>query len=521
MSSQFRSSAPYTSRSINFDDANISNLVPDLLLAYLRTYVNARDKGWQSAENFRQELLERVVTQLEHHFTFPHHTSMSKLNLRIILRVRVKLCAIVIDKLLKHFQMAARSWFDNRTPPRAATSTTDAVDAGPLWYPGLTDTVHYPHSAVQARENHGQVPAYATIRPCKSHRDRTHAPASDRGAPDWFARSSTSLPPRGKESRLAPGHLRSIPIPQLPIPPELSLAARSPVSTRPASAVNTPTPRRPALSSGWTSQVAYTLAPNSTLSSASPAVVVNESSMLPTSHEAAIVKGETISAPPMGTRVGDSRLNASSATPTSLSTSLYDIPETRLTMQELFLLGRGQPCPRKPTTYALSERPDAARVRAPQALDQYVASSSGHAHEALEYPRTSGGNDDIASPTSSNTTSSLNHNSLSQEHGVPPYATTGSISVNVSEDEKASVIFPSHSSFSSSVLAHDPNAEGGEDSQCLSIHATQLGASEPGNHEVPDVKYPGYVWVACPKSPPRIVDVVAILPRCTRSGRQF
>jgi hypothetical protein len=97
----FRSLTPYVSRVINFEDANISHLVPDLLLAYLRTYVNARDTSLQSAEGFREELLERVVTQLQHHFIFPQHASISRLNLRVVLRVSVYFLVSIIDVMLK------------------------------------------------------------------------------------------------------------------------------------------------------------------------------------------------------------------------------------------------------------------------------------------------------------------------------------------------------------------------------------------------------------------------------------
>jgi hypothetical protein len=387
--------------------------------------------------------------------------------------------------------MAARSWFDKRAPPCAATSTTLAVDAGSLWHPGLTETMHYPHAAVQAREAHGQVSAYATASLYRAHRHRAYPTTSERGACGRPARSTILPPPRGEdESTISPSPTRPTLNPQS-LPPRPLLAAGSPVPIRSMSVANTPLPPRPSLRSGWTPRVAENIAPGLAPSSTNAEVMVPEYTTQPRVQETVIVKSETISAPPVGTRISETWFSTSHTTPTSLSTRSRNIHKTRCTTQDVSLLGHGQASPRMPTSFA--PRDDVSRCD----------------------------NDDVFAPASSDTASSPSHNDSSDELVASPHDATGSMLVNVSKDAHGPSSLSDPPSSPSAVLVQVSQAERGEHIQGLSICPTQPGLSEPGVSEAPDVKYPGYVWVQGPKPPSKVIDVVAILPRCTRSGRLF
>jgi hypothetical protein len=246
-----------------------------------------------------------------------------------------------------------------------------------------------------------------------------------------------------------------------------------------------------------------------------------QSPMLPGAREAVVVKLETISAPPMGICGAETRANVSSMAHTSASALPQNVRKTGFTMQELFLLGRGQICASMLTTSALERQPDAVRVFSPQPVNQRIASSTRHIQETQQHLSHSESSIAATHSTNSDATSSSNQDSPWETRITFPPRSNESMLVRIPEVEESTVTFHDWEASTSHVFEHSSNAESAEPDQRSSIPSTEQGHSAYNDIDVPLKRYPGYAWVKGPTPPSKIVDVVAILPRCTRSGRQF
>jgi hypothetical protein len=80
---------PYTVRHIDFDQPGTSSVVHDLLLSYLHDFARFCAGSNRESHHACDELVERAVTDIAHHFTFPLHDALkiATVDMSYVLRV--------------------------------------------------------------------------------------------------------------------------------------------------------------------------------------------------------------------------------------------------------------------------------------------------------------------------------------------------------------------------------------------------------------------------------------------------